>query len=179
MKTYTRQDVETLAKLHGYEFAALQAIIDVESGGHGFSEDGKIIIQFEPSWFKRKSPYTPSGAWTLNKVERQSQEWLAFNDAFQKDPTAAMLSTSIGLMQVMGFNFDITGFDTVNQFWDYCKESEANQIEAALRFIKSIPKLAAGLKRLDWKTVAFYYNGAAYRKFNYDTRLGAAYLKHK
>src|SRR5690349_10214039 len=106
----------------------IKKVVKVESGGIGFAKDtGKIIIQFEPSWFKRKAPYTPSGKWSLNKVEKQSAEWIAFNDAFAKNPTAALESTSIGLMQIMGFHFKILGFKTVGEMWDYAKESEYNQ----------------------------------------------------
>lgn len=176
MKTLIKEQIESLAKANGYEYKALNAVIKVESGGIGFAKDtGKIIIQFEPSWFKRKSPYTPSGKWSLNGVERQSQEWIAFNDAFKLNPNAAMESTSIGLMQVMGFHYKSLGFKTVGEMWDYAKISEANQLDLAIKFIKLNPKLDKALKEKDWATFAYYYNGSQYKKFNYDTRLAAAY----
>lgn len=166
-----------LARKNGYSYASLKAIIKVESGGIGFDRDtGKIIIQFEPSWFRRKSPYTPSGKWSLNGVERQSREWIAFNDAFYKDPNAAMESTSIGMMQVMGFHWRALGFNSVGEMWDYAKVSEANQVDLAIRFIKQNPKLDRALKNKDWPTVAYYYNGSGYKKYNYDHRLLQAYL---
>lgn len=174
----TKEQVSALAIKNGYTYNNLNAVIKVESGGVGFATDtGKIIIQFEPSWFKRKSPYTPSGKWSLNKVERQSQEWIAFNDAFRLNPNAAMESTSIGLMQVMGFHYKTLGFKTVGEMWDFAKVSEANQLEIAIRFIKSIPKLDKALKQGDAETFAFYYNGSQYKKFNYDKRLIDAGMK--
>lgn len=170
--------IAVLAAKAGYDYSALKAIIDVESGGIGFAPDtGKIIIQFEPAWFKRKSPYTPSGKWSLNGVERQHGEWIAFNDAFRLNPQAAMESTSIGMMQVMGFHYKLLGFKTVGEMWDYARISEANQVELAIRFIKSNPKLDRAVKNKDWTTVAFYYNGAGYKKFNYDHRLLQAWQK--
>jgi len=48
-----------------------------------------------------------------------------------------MKSTSIGLMQIMGFHFSELGFKTVGEMWDYAKISEKNQIELALKFIKN------------------------------------------
>lgn len=178
MKLTTSQ-IQDLAKNNGYEYAALRAIIDVESGGKGFAEDtGKIIIQFEPSWFKRKSPYTPSGLWSLNKVEKQAAEWIAFNDAFAKNANAAMESTSIGMMQVMGFHYKLLGFESVNEMWDYAKVSECNQVALAIRFIKSNSLLDAALKNKNWNTVAYYYNGSGYKKFKYDSRLLTAYSKY-
>ena len=180
MSKLTRQDIEAMAKKNGYEYAVLKAIIDVESGGVGFDQaTGKLIIQFEPTWFKRKSPYTPSGLWSLNKVERQAKEWLAFNNAFSLNPEAAMESTSIGMMQVMGFHYKSLGFNKVGDMWDYAKVSEANQVELALRFIALNPILVKAIQIKDFRTVAFYYNGSGYEKFNYHTRLGSAYARNQ
>lgn len=178
MKLNNSQIID-LAKKYGISYASLKAVIEVESGGIGFASDGKIIIQFEPSWFKRKSPYTPSGKWSQNRVERQSQEWIAFNDAFSKNPNAAMESTSIGLMQVMGFHYSLLGFKTVGAMWDFAKVSEANQLELGLKFIKLNTKMYNALKKNDFNTFAYYYNGSAYKKFNYHTRMQTAYNKYK
>lgn len=169
--------IADLAKANGYTYENLKAVISVESGGIGFAADGKLIIQFEPSWFKRKSPYTPSGLWSQNGVERQSAEWKAFNDAFAKNPNAAMESTSIGLMQVMGFHYKLLGFKTVGEMWDYAKVSERNQLDLAIRFIKSNKKLDNALKNGDAATFAYYYNGSKYKKYKYDTRLIWAGMK--
>lgn len=51
-----------LVKQSGYkDVAALLASIEVETGGKGFDDKtGKILIQFEPSWFRKKAPYAPS-----------------------------------------------------------------------------------------------------------------------
>lgn len=175
----TNSDIAELACEFGIKMASLQAVIEVESGGKGFDEmTGKIIIQFEPAWFKRKAPYTPSGAWSLNGVERQSQEWKAFNDAFRKNANAAMESTSVGMMQVMGFHYKLLGFKTVGEMWDYAKVSEKNQVRLGLLFIKSNKKMYHALKVNDFATFAYYYNGSGYRKFNYDVRLQNAYNKY-
>lgn len=167
-------DYEKLAKEFSLPVKGIEKVVKVESGGKGFGEDGKIIIQFEPSWFKRKSPYTPSGKWSLNKVEKQTAEWIAFNDAFLKDANAAMESTSIGQMQVMGFHWKLLGFKSVGEMWDFAKVSEENQIRLGLEFIKSDPKMYKALKFSDWDTFAYYYNGEQYKKFNYANRLREA-----
>lgn len=180
MKKLTQDNKKKLCKEFGLQTASLEAVIAVESGGKGFDETtGKIIIQFEPSWFKRKSPYTPSGLWSLNGVERQAGEWKAFNDAFKKDPNGAMESTSIGLMQVMGFHFKLLGFKNVGEMWDYAKESEFNQVRLGLLFIKSNSKMYNAILKNDFATFAYYYNGSGYKKFKYDTRLQTAYNKFK
>lgn len=179
-KTITDELIRGLAANAGWDYAVLRAIIAVESGGIGFAKDtGKIIIQFEPSWFRRKVAYAPSGKWSVNGVERQSQEWIAFNDAFKINPNAAMESTSIGMMQIMGFHYKTLGFNNVGAMWDFAKESEANQVELAIRFIKSNPKLAAAVKNKDFPMIAYYYNGSGYKKNNYDQKLLNAWMKYK
>lgn len=149
----------------GVEAAALTAFVEVESGGRGFDPTtGKLIIQFEPAWFKRKAPYAPSGKWSVNKVERQAQEWIAFNDAFRHNPDAAMESTSIGLGQVMGFHYKRLGYKTVGDMWDDAKKGEDRQIFQMAEFIRTDARLIKALKEKNWHLVATYYNGAGYRE---------------
>lgn len=175
MKKITALEIQQLATEFKLPASRVHAIKTVESGGKGFDEEtGKIIIQFEPSWFKRKAPYTPSGKWSLNKVERQSQEWIAFNDAFAKNANAAMESTSVGMMQVMGFHWKLLGFKSVGAMWDYAKVSELNQLRLGLLFIKSNKKMFDALVSGNFKTVAYYYNGSNYEENNYDVKLAAA-----
>lgn len=175
MKKITPQQIQSLSLEFGVPTSRIQAIKHVESGGIGFDKvTGKIIIQFEPVWFKRKAPYTPSGKWSLNKVERQAKEWEAFNDAFAKNSNAAMEATSVGMMQVMGFHWELLGFDSVGAMWDYAKESEHNQLRLGLLFIKSNKKMFNALVKGIWKVVAYYYNGENYWILQYDLKLAAA-----
>jgi len=175
----SNSQIEALAKEFKLPASRIHAIKEVESGGKGFDEaTGKILIQFEPAWFRKKEPFAPSGAWSLNKVDVQSKEWLAFNSAFEIDPVSAMESTSIGMMQVMGFHWKALGFKSVGEMWDYAKESEYNQMRLALLFIKLNSKLYGALYAGDWVWVAYYYNGANYRVNAYDKKLEAAEKKY-
>lgn len=177
----SKEDIAQIAAQVGLEYPEFAAFIDVESGGTGFIND-KIIIQFEPHWFRKYATRTGNDKdWKIvsaNKVEGQISEWKAFNAAYRINPHAALLSTSIGCMQIMGFNFSACGFKTVNDFWDYCKASEKNQIIAGAKFIQSNKKLYAALKTKDWPKVAYYYNGSNYKVNNYDVKLEKAYNKH-
>ena len=82
MKNNLIQIIKELALQFDYDWMLIASFIEVESGGEGFdTTTGKILIQFEPVWFKRKLPFAPSGMWTVNKEERQKSEWQAFNNA--------------------------------------------------------------------------------------------------
>ena len=157
--------VKEIASEFRLEAAALASFIEVESGGEGFnSSTGKILIQFEPSYMKKIAPYTPSGKWSLNKIEVQAKEWIAFNDAFAKNPDAAMQATSIGLGQIMGFHFKRLGFKSVGEMWDFAKKSLHNQVWMIAQFIKTDQSLWLALKTGDWHTVASIYNGSKYKE---------------
>lgn len=165
---------------------ALAAFIEIESGGKGFNTDGKLIIQFEPVWFRRKAPYAPSGLWSLNKVDVQSKEWQAFNDAYKHDSNAAMESTSIGLGQVMGFHYKRLGYKTVGAMWDDAKRGEDRQIFQMAEFIRTDNRLISALKNKNWHLVATYYNGAGYmniaKKYGrepYNISMEKAFKKYK
>lgn len=186
----TRERIQSIkyeAHRIGVDSEALAAFVEVESGGRAFDKDtGKIIIQFEPAWFKKKAPYAPSGKWSVNGVEKQAREWIAFNDAFAKDPDAAMESTSIGLGQVMGFNYKRLGYATVGEMWDDAKRGEDRQIFQMAEFIRTDAVLLRALERKDWHTVAVRYNGAKYREMAkkwgrepYDVSMKKAYETNK
>lgn len=190
MNKITNLQIREIAKNNGIEYAALKAFLEVESGGTGFdSKTGKIIIQFEPTWFKRLNTDwrrdTKNVVWQSNKVSTQSIEWPAFNSAFASDPDAAMQSTSIGLPQIMGFHFKTLGYKSVGDMWDDFKRGEYYQVLALVRFIKADPSLYKALQKHDWHMVAYIYNGAKYKEMAkiwkrepYNISLEKAYIKH-
>lgn len=184
-KKITDKQIKELAKNGDIEYAALKAFIEVESGGTGFGKDGKLLIQFEPSYFKRKEPFAPSGSWSVNKVDVQSKEWIAFNNAFSIDKDSAMESTSIGLPQIMGEHWKRLGYHSVSEMWEDFEKSEYNQIAALVRFINSDVRLMGALKSKNWDKVATIYNGAKYKEMAkkwgrepYDISLTKAYKKY-
>jgi hypothetical protein len=181
------QQVIDICKRQGIDAATLLAFMQVETGGQGFDKTtGKILIQFEPAWFKKKAPYAPSGLWSVNKVDVQSKEWLAFNDAFSKDANAAMQATSIGLGQLMGFHYARLGYKSVGDMWDDAKKGIEQQIAQLVRFINTDNNLKVALMNEDWHTVATIYNGSGYEqlalKYNrkpYDESMKYAYVQFK
>jgi hypothetical protein len=186
----------------GYEPRAVRAIIKVETGGSGYDKTtGWLLIQFEPAWFRRlcnkatllriesarlarnAGTATPEQAalikdWEItqtNQVEGQLRERLAFDAASRIDKQAAQLATSWGLPQMMGFNHKVCGYASVEDMVEAFRISEANQLAAMLKFISANPKMKNALRTKEWPVLAYYYNGAGYKQFNYDRRLAAAY----
>lgn len=86
----------------------------------------------------------------------------------------ALMSCSWGIGQVMGANWHDLGYDSLQDFINDMYESEGKQLEAMCRFIKT-NGLIDELQRHDWKTFARIYNGPAYAKNAYDSKLASAY----
>lgn len=165
MKQSIINQVRELAKVNRVPFEVMMAIIEVETPGNGFdTKTGKILIQFEPSWFRKHEPFAPSGAWSINKVDVQSKEWIAFNSAFSIDKESAMKSTSIGLPQIMGFHYERLGYKTVGDMWDDFKKGEHQQILALFRFVLTDAKLLQAVREKNYHMIAFIYNGSKYKE---------------
>lgn len=88
----------------------------------------------------------------------------------------ALMACSWGIGQVMGMNWESLGYPSLQDFINDMYESEAKQLEAMCRFIK-VNGLVDDMQRKDWVTFARVYNGVAYRKNQYDTKLAKAYAK--
>lgn len=160
------QQAVDIAKRYGIPPSIFLAFIEVETGGKGFDDKtGKIIIQFEPSWFRKKAPYAPSGRWSLNGVERQAKEWEAFNNAFRINPDAAMESTSIGLPQILGLHWKLLGYKSVGEMWDHFKKGEREQVEGLALFIRANKGLLNAITSKDYHMMAYIYNGPKYREY--------------
>ena len=163
---------------------ALLAFLDVESGGKGFAGDGRLIIQFEPHYFRKRCPSAPDGVWAGNKVEGQAKEWLAFNDAQAISREYAIESTSLGLPQIMGAHWLRLGYRSASDMWRDFHMGEQEQVNALARFIKTDKRLLQAIQALNWDRVATIYNGAAYKQIalkyggdTYDVRMAKAYEK--
>lgn len=179
------QIIKEVSREFDIDWRLAAAFIEVESGSKGFDDKtGKLLIQFEPVWFRRKVPFAPSGAWSVNKVDVQRKEWEAFNSAFRINPDAAMESTSIGLGQIMGLHWARLKYKSVGQMWDHAKKGLHDQVQQLFMFIVTDKRLLAALQARNWHLVATLYNGPGYmeiaRKYGrepYDLAMKNAFQK--
>lgn len=185
MKSLTDKGIADAAKDLGVEPAAIRAVDEVESKGDGFISDGRVKILFERHKFHAftKGQYDHSHPDISNRSaggygKSGAHQYARFSQAFELDPEAAMKSASWGRYQIMGFNHKAAGFDTVGEFVDAMKISEDEQLKAFVKLIKSWG-LAGELRAHDWASFARQYNGAAYKKNKYDTKMAAAYERFR
>lgn len=182
------------AKLIGCRVAMIKAFAQVESGPHGaFLDTGEPVILFERHKFHKFTNGRYGGEYVRDLSVPLEVSGISFpkpggygpvsiqhkklQHASKFDRDAALKSCSWGLFQLMGFNYQLCGFDTLQQFINAMYESVDRHLDGFVSFIITNPKKVRG-KNLrqalideDCKTAAEIYNGSGYAKNNYDVKL--------
>lgn len=183
------------------------AVMSVESGGTAFVE-GRMVIRFEnhvffdrwgkanPAAFAEHFRYSSAARWKGHEFRaapddawksfhgKQSGEWEVFEFAEGLDRKAARMSISMGLPQVMGFNFAALGFRSADEMFDAFADSaggERAQVLGMFDFVrgaKATSPMLDALRGKDWTAFARRYNGSGQAEA-YGSRLKAAYLAAK
>jgi hypothetical protein len=178
------------ARRQGINPAAALAIAEVESGGVAFATvNGKKepLIRFEGHYFDKrltKAQQTKARAAGLSDPRagavknpvKQADRWKVLNRAIEINAGAAFESCSWGIGQVMGSHWKWLGFGSVTELVNLCRRDVAGQMDVMFRFIDK-SGLGKALAAKDWKAFARGYNGPAYAKNAYDTKMAAAYKR--
>ena len=142
--------------------------------------------QVSKSWFDEHFRYSPRKVWQEHFYRQQPtepwiqlhisegftaeeklnnsqyREWDAFNLARKHSTYAAMSSISMGLPQIMGFNYKLLGYNSVSDMFTAFNDSAHAQILGMFDFIRSAKpnnQLLEALKREDFESFAAGYNG--------------------
>ncbi|WP_294203141.1 N-acetylmuramidase family protein [uncultured Chryseobacterium sp.] len=184
-KLLKESDYLQAAELLGCEVAAIKAVAEVESTGSGFLDDGitpKIL--FERHYFhdltggKYDKSYPDISNEAAGGYGTSSRQHARLQVASGLDRDAAMQSASWGKFQIMGKNYALAGFKTLQAFINAMYDSEASHLKAFVNFIISTG-LKPALQKKDWTTFARKYNGKNYYKNKYDEKMASAYKKYK
>ena len=164
----TDSDYVDCADFLGIEIGVIKAVAEVESRGRGFFPDDTPKTLFEGHVFHRLT----SGIYAADNPDLSYPRWtkiyygktwqaekIRFNRAKVLDSDAAMMSTSWGKFQIMGFNFKACGYNSVLEFVKAMFRSEGEQLAAFSRFIKNNPHMQNALQERDWLSFASAYNG--------------------
>lgn len=191
-KFLTEKQIRDAAKRHNLPYAAVKAVIEVESRGAGFNADGSPKILFERHifwrllgeirWYTTRLRIMALHPRVCNPTPggygRYSEQHAKLQTAVSYNREVALQSCSWGLGQVMGFHWKSLGYKSLQEFVNAMFESEAGQLDAMLRFIVK-NGLAKYMRQEDWAGFARRYNGPEYKKNRYDEKLAAAYRKYQ
>jgi len=187
----TEKDYRDVASANNIEYALLRAIVEVESEGGGTLPDGNPKTLFERHKFyqavsKAKGKATADkfyatspnicnpesgGYGTVNAQWGRLQKAIALADGDKALIDAAHESASWGVGQVMGFNYRVVGYSSIDAFVADMKKGERYQLDAMVKYLLDNPKLVKALKDLDYATIAKFYNGADYQRNKYDEKI--------
>lgn len=180
-------DVASVAKSIGVDPKAFKAIVTVEAQGKPFDAKHRVIALYEPHIAYRmadpdvRRELVRAGLayakWGTRRYPKTMEERFAQIDKVSEigTPELAADATSWGMGQIMGFNAQSAGYlNAVDMVKAFAADAE-NQVAAMGAFTLNNHALLRALIRLDWATVAELWNGAAYRKNHYDTKLASAY----
>jgi hypothetical protein len=180
----------TAASTLGVSLAAVRAVNEVESRGHGMLPDGRPVILFERHVFWKQlekhglDAEAIAAKWPnvvcqdAGGYQGGAAEYMRLASATMIHPAAALESCSWGAFQIMGYHWNDLGYSSVEDFVERMKASEVDQLEAFVRFIGHEPALLAALKARKWSAFAKGYNGADYARNLYDAKLAQAYAKY-
>lgn len=194
-KFLTEKTFNKIAEEFGLKPAHIRAIFEVEAGGRsGFLladntkpvtlEEGHIFYKYAKQKglnveeLCKKYPTVCYPKWVKTYYKVGLAEYARYELAKSINEECAMLATSFGIGQIMGFNYKACGYKTVQDFVKDMHESEEKQLRAMCMFIKSNPKMFNALKNQDWATFASLYNGSGYKQNKYDIKLASAFNKY-
>ncbi|WP_316191598.1 MULTISPECIES: N-acetylmuramidase domain-containing protein [unclassified Bradyrhizobium] len=186
--------ISEAAARSGIDRAALLALVEVETRGVPFEQDGRtpaFLYERHVAWreagkkSKRlQAAFAAAGLaipkWsktTQYKDEGNSASRLALmRRACAIDEEVARRSASWGLGQTMGFLAEEIGFTSACEMVDHMSGNIAVQIEATIEELKR-RHIIDPLNHQQWATVARLYNGTGYAANNYDGRLADAFKR--
>jgi hypothetical protein len=160
--------IDTIMGL-GIDFDVVRAVMLVESGGRRPKNGDKLIIRFEPATFYAKTgktillPGMPNVYSGRLRRGGQGDEWAALAKAVAINAEKAYQSISMGVFQVMGFNYAPSGYHSATAMF---KAFMADQTAQYTSFAPFLMKYQGGIlipamRNLDWTTFGLHYNGVA------------------
>jgi len=180
----TEAGVAAAAAVIGVAPAVMLAVVDVEAGGSGFGDDGRLKMLFEAHVFHARTggvydqvaPTLSCPRWDRSLYLSGTAEYGRLRAAMALDEPAALESASWGLPQIIGLNHGLAGYTTAYELVEAFRSGEDEQLRAMARFIAAAG-LADELRDQRWADFARGYNGPGYRANGYDTALAAAFAR--
>lgn len=180
-------DFARAAAAIGCEEAVIRAVTVVEARGEGFDAKRRPVILFEPHVFYRNLPQEKRpeavrqglayAKWRKgNYPATQDARYDQLVRAMAIDRDAALMACSWGLGQVLGENWKLCSFSSIEAMVRKCLEGEGGQLDVMVAFIRG-RGLGKHLVAKNWAAFALGYNGKLYAENAYDKKLATAYSR--
>lgn len=169
----TKEAIYEVADREGLNRQFCLAIAKIESDCTPFMPNDYPLVRFERHVFLK---YIKRNHVNLldKAIPLTGTTFEYYQKAKELEPESAILATSFGLYQIMGFNHRYVGYDTPTEFEEAMCANVKNQVEAFAKFIK-VAKLKDAINNKDFHKFAKTYNGPNYQQYRYADRLKTAY----
>lgn len=183
-------DYKVAARRLRCDESAIRAVSDVEARGAGFLWDAnikewRIKILFERHIMYRRLKDKSGRDFALNKVSLYpdvintssggysggNAEHARLAKARRIEKDLGLESASWGMFQIMGFHWERLGYASAVDYVLSLSKGEPAQLDAFCRFIEADGRLLNAIRTRDWPLFAEVYNGKAYKKNQYDTKM--------
>lgn len=162
--------------------ATIKAIASVESKGNGFDTERRPVILYEPHLFSRLTnrkydeafPLLSSRVWNKALYNQGGTSYEKLEVASALDRSAALQSCSWGAFQILGMNYKLCGFSSIDAMVQAMFKNEGEHLLAFVRFVQS-QRLDQFLRNKNWAAFANGYNGPLYKQNKYDEKIEKAY----
>lgn len=163
------------AKELAFTPAQVRAFAIVESDEKPFTPGGFPVLRLEVHhWKKHRIADRVSMAFDKAANSRNlDARWQQFEQMRAVNETAAILSHSFGMFQIVGFNFRLCLCADPVTFLNEMMTVEG-QFKMFKRFMLSSPALLSAVRRNRADEVGFHYNGPRYKQNKYDVKWAAA-----
>jgi hypothetical protein len=187
----------------------IRAVWQVECAGRGWFTDvrGDILAKDGPGGFlegphlpkllfeahhfdrltngryRKAHPNLSSRTWNRALYVGGQAEWVRLYEAMKLNRLAALQSASYGGPQIMGFNFRLAGFESVEAFVAAMKTSEVAHLDAFGNFVSN-SGLGDELRAVSdsasaCEPFARGYNGRSYRTNGYHSKIAAEHRRFR
>ncbi|MGA9755173.1 MAG: N-acetylmuramidase domain-containing protein [Desulfobaccales bacterium] len=141
------------AQTYGLPVDSALAVFCVESQMAYDPRTGLVIIRFEPQIFRRKTGQT-----VAYSRGGQRDEWQNLARAYDLEGEAVLWSTSYGLPQLMGFNWQVTRHPSLRAMVLAFQDSCEAQVAGFFNFVEH-NGLTRYILNADWREFTRRYNG--------------------
>ena len=168
--------VSAIAAEYGISENVLGAVLFVESNGSGFT--GELLkIRFENHIFNdytnnRYTDFIYDDGWQIHLFRtnlddtykdphtgKMSDEYAILDFAIGFDEEAAYRSISMGLPQIMGFNYEKAGYSSAKDMFQAFSTGHEEQLRGFATYIKNNSGLIKSLQNKDYRSFVEKYNG--------------------
>lgn len=190
-KKLTDDQIITAAKKLNIEPAMIKAFAEVESAGNGFLNDGRPKILFEghifykllikygfnPMQYEKGNEEVLYEKWDKSKYFGGEYEYVRLEKAKKINEEIALMSASWGMFQIMGFNYRLCEYVTINDFVLDMYKNEEKHLQAVMLFLKNRGIIDHLMKKA-FSFIALDYNGPRFYENKYHEKLKTAYEKY-